>query len=231
MSAHPTEDLAVLALGALSSEESAPVRAHLLGCTRCAEEFAELGGTVSVLVAAGPDAYSPDPAGDPVDDDVSEFMLARLRRDMGAEPSRPRPRRAARTAGIAAALLVFAAAGGATLLSVQDDGPRMVAPAPAGGTVVLAGMDAATGVMGEATVEPAAGWVRVGLTVSGVEPGVPCRITLRTTTGERIDAGSWTTAAPGGARPVQAAAAVPVEDVAAVEIETFAGEPVLTLRA
>lgn len=231
MSAHPTEDLAVLALGVLSPEESAPVRAHLVACDVCRAEFTELNGTAAVLAAAGPAMY----AAEPVHDDVaaSDLTVARVRRAVRAEQTLNRPRRVAALAGIAAAVLAFGGLGSAALQSIPDASGVLAAPVlPVAGAVELTGTDAATGTTGEATVEPAAGWVRLGLTLSGVEPGVRCRVTVLTTAGERVDAGSWTTATPRKGvpgRPVAAAAAVPLEDVARVEVETFAGKPLVAL--
>jgi len=74
-----------------------------------------------------------------------------------------------------------------------------------------------------ATVRPAAGWVRVSATVTGVPAGEQCRLFVVARDGSREPAGSWL-ASSSGSTTLDGAALMAPADVAAVQAETYAGQ-------
>lgn len=249
MTEHPTADLAVLALGVLPPEEAREVETHVAGCGTCQAELAELRGTAALLDGldladftsedfTAQDLAPADPSADDPQPIPVDLLLARTLRQVRADRSISRRRFGGALVGVAAAALVVGGIGVSALRPGTDEqNPPIAAPAtPAAGTFVLTGSDTTTGASADVTVEPAGGgsWVRLSITVSGIDPGERCRVVVVSTSGERIDAGSWTVAPPppgSPRRPLQMSASVPLADVASVEVETFAGKPVVSLDA
>ncbi len=92
--------------------------------------------------------------------------------------------------------------------------------------------DPATRVRLTASVVPAAGWVRLNASVTGVAAGRKCRLAVVSRDGSREIAGSWTVSAKDEAdgTNVDGSAAVAAQDVVAVEVLTAAGEQLVSLK-
>jgi hypothetical protein len=71
-------------------------------------------------------------------------------------------------------------------------------------------------------VTPAAGWVRVHATLTGVPAGSQCRIYAVSADGARQQAASWL--AGSGPMTVDGSALMAPADVTAVQAETYAGQ-------
>jgi|GEM_PF-2420989 pyrimidine deaminase RibD-like protein len=248
---HPRGDLAAFALG-LGDEQSQPVRDHLARCAVCRAELAELRDAAFLTAALDPgdlaehlgepgrDTADGGPGG-PLAGPGGDLLLARVLRDVRRERSVARRRSRSSLAAVAAVAVVVGAAGVVGLdLAPRPGAPApgpsapIALPSPGAGAVQLAGASA-SGATADVTVEPAAGWVRLAVRVTGIPAGERCRVVVVTADGERVSAGSWTVGEPppsGTTRPpVLLAAAVPLDEVAAVEVETLAGDPVVSVPA
>jgi RNA polymerase sigma-70 factor (ECF subfamily) len=97
--------------------------------------------------------------------------------------------------------------------------------APVAGTRTVAATDAGTGARVSAQVVPAAGWVRVSATVTGIPAGQECRLVVVGAAGERQIAGSWLVSAKGAQNgtALNGSALVDPAQVSAVLVENFDG--------
>ncbi|WP_030439932.1 anti-sigma factor [Actinoplanes subtropicus] len=215
MSEHETELLGAYVLGVLEHGEQAAVRAHLDGCAPCRREVEDLRGMEAALGELPPEAFldGPPPDGD--------FLLQNTLREVRRISSRQAWRNRALAAAAAVVAVVVALGAGAV---VGRGTARPVAVAPTvPGARTGAGADAETGVSMSATVRPAAGWVRVSATVTGVPAGEQCRLFVVARDGSREPAGSWLSSAS-GSTTLDGAALMAPADVAAVQAETYAGQ-------
>ncbi len=93
--------------------------------------------------------------------------------------------------------------------------------------------DAATGATIDATVVPAAGWVRVNALVGGIPVGENCRLIVvgRNNPDGEI-AGGWIVSAKGAqdGTPLNGSAAVPPGEVTAIKVVNAAGKTFVTLK-
>ncbi|GAA0531462.1 hypothetical protein GCM10010172_10240 [Paractinoplanes ferrugineus] len=219
MSEHETALLGAYVLGVLDLSEQDSVRAHLDGCAPCRREVDDLREMEQALGELPPEAFldGPPPGGD---------LLLRRTIDEVRGEHRRETRRKRTLLAAAAALVLIAALGGGLLLGRRTAGdPSPVAdtaPARVGSASV-----AATGVRMTAEVAPAAGWVRVRVTISGVPAGEECRLVVLARDGSREQAGSWL-APEFGTTTVDGAAVLAPADVAAVLAETYAGQILVT---
>jgi len=87
----------------------------------------------------------------------------------------------------------------------------------------LASGTGAAGARLTARVEPAAGWVRVGVSVTGIAAGTKCRVVLMTRAGERRVAASWVVSAQGeqAGTNLDGAVIVAPDDVVGVVVESL----------
>ncbi len=237
MTKHPTAELGALALGALEPDETRAIEEHVAGCPDCRAELAELRQTSRLLDLFSPAQGTPSTPDGPAPED--DLVVARLLGAARRERSSGRRRAVARMVAVAAAALVIGGAGATAIVTAGDDpgeSGQVAAPSPAEGSFVLAGRDTATGVTADITVEPAGGgsWVRLTVIGSGFTEGVRCQVFVVTTSGERVDAGSWTVwfPPPGSVRrPLELSAAVPADEIASVGIETFDGDRLVAATA
>jgi hypothetical protein len=195
------DDLAEVALGVRDPVEVPGLEAHLRSCAACRAELAQLSTTADRLVLLVPEA---DPPGgfearavaamtagaDPIDADPAAA---------GPFDHAQRRRRARRPVlvGVAAAVVLVLAVGGAVVVAVRGSGPevdRSPVAATAPGRFVTA--DGRT--VGRLQV---AGGTPATMTVSlhGVEPGVEytCRVVLGD--GSHRDVGTWLVSGPDAA--------------------------------
>ena len=217
MSEHETDLLGAYVLGVLDRGEQATVRAHLDGCGPCRREVEDLREMEAVLGELPPEAFLDGP---PPDGDI---LLRNTLREVRRISTRQTWRNRALVAA-AAVVAVVVALGAGAVLGRDTAGPTPVAVAPAvPGSRTGNGIDVETGVSMSATVRPAAGWVRVSATVTGVPAGEQCRLVVIAHDGSREPAGSWL-ASPSGSTTLDGAALMAPADVAAVQAETYAGQ-------
>jgi len=214
--------LGAYVLGALDPQEIRAMERHLASCRRCQAELAELRMTRAALDDLPPEALLDGP---PEGSDlVLHRALRRMRDEAGA-----RYRRRRLLVGVAAAVVAAAAVGGGVAVG-RGTAPEVVAQAPAAGAI--SATDPATGASMSVAVRPAAGWVRLDATVSGIPAGEKCRLFVVGRDGSREEAGSWLVSAAGqreGTR-LGGAALIAPENVAAVEVENFDGKKYVTVR-
>jgi hypothetical protein len=216
-------DIAGYLLGILDAREVWWAEQHLAGCESCHREVTALRAVEALLDGVPPELFLDGP--DPDD----ELLVQRTLRRARAETATRRVGRAFLIGAAAVAVLVFAIGGGFAI-GRSDSGTNIAGPtpevsSPVAGTRTGTATDATTGAKLTATVVPAAGWVRVHATVSGIKEGERCRILVVDKSGNTEVAGSWVIG-PKAAEyglAVDGDALVDPADVAAVRIDKTDG--------
>jgi hypothetical protein len=226
-SANPTSrhaDLAGYLTESLTPQERRDVEEHLAGCAECRAEVDSLREWTAALGAV-PEAMLLD--GPPEDADL---LLQRTLRQVRGESAGRRHRRLALVTAAAAAVLAAALAGGVLAGRASAPEPALARPSPGAsslppGTRLAAAADATTGARMSVTLVPAAGWVRVTATVSGIDAGEHCRLEVVGRDGTAVLAGSWLVSAEGAAHgtTLNGSALMDPAQVAAVRVVTTAG--------
>lgn len=209
---HDAVDLGAYALGLLDQGRGRAVQRHIDECAPCRREWEGLREMADLLGEMPPEVFLDGPP------EGGDLVLARTVRQVRGEVSRRRRRR---VLGIAAAAVVVVAAvlGGGVAL-----GRATAGPAPVAGTVTLAATGT-SGAMMHAAISPAADWVRLDVTVSGVQKGRHCKLVVVRKDGRREVAGSWAVGPKGEAGlTIEGSADVPAADVAALSVEDADGE-------
>jgi hypothetical protein len=212
---HPEPgDLSAYALGLLDAGQAGAIARHLDGCAVCRREQEELREMADVLGELPAEMLLDGPP------EGGDLLLARTVRQVRGEVTQRRRRRV--LAVVAASVIGIAAAIGGGVLIGQSSRPA-VESIQAAGTRVLDGTSGA--VRMQATVSPAADWVRLAVTVSGVPRGEHCKLVVVRKDGTREIAGSWTVGPRGetGGVTVDGAADVRIDDVASVNVEATSG--------
>jgi anti-sigma factor RsiW len=242
VSGHETDLLGAYVLGVLDRAEQATVQEHLDGCAVCRREVDDLREMEAALGEIPPEAFleGPPPDGD--------LLLQKTLQQVRAQSARLVWRNRLLVSAAAVLLAVIALAAG-TLIG-RRTAPAPLAAAPASASVAPfvgasapaavsatsasasaaapavrtgAATDAETGVSMTATVRPAAGWVRVNATVTGVPGGEECRLFVIAADGSREPAGSWLSSAT-GSTTLDGAALMAPDLVTGVQAETYAGQ-------
>jgi len=207
------EDVAVSLLRRAAYPSSADE--HLRGCEECRREAADLERVARLLPYAAP-VLSAGPR--PDDRGLRELLAA-------ASGQRRRRRTLGLAVGVAAAVVLVGA--------VAPAGYRAVAGDPTV-PVVVAGVDAASGVSGSVTLDPAGdagNGTLLGVSVQGVPAGTRCRLVVRSASGAEEVAATWT-ASYAGEATLTARSGVAATDIASVELtDATDGQPLLTLTA
>jgi hypothetical protein len=227
--AHETTMLGAYSLGILDPAEQQAVDEHLAGCASCRAELAELTATMELLAAVPGDMVSADTL--PTDD----LVLQRTLRAMRKERTAGRMQRLTAVAASVVALVAVSAGLGMAVgrgTAPERKPPGAFATTPPAGLVRKAASNATTGASVDASVTPAAGWVRLEVKVAGVAQGERCKLIAVSDSGAREVAGSWVVSEKGAVEgtAVAGAAAVPLDDLAALEIVTFDGKPLVTVE-
>ncbi len=223
---HP-ENLGAYVLDALDEQEARDVDAHVSSCADCRNEVAALTATRDVLGGVPPEAFLDGPP------DGGDLLLRRTLRRVSAERSSAGRTRALVSSAVAAAAMA-AALGGGMLLAGGAEHPAALPPpassAPAPGVRAVSGAQGTARI--DATITPAAGWVRVHAAVTGIPAGQRCRLVVVSRSGERLEAGSWLVSPQGAAKgtSLDGAALVAPDQVAAVQVQTFDGHTFVTAR-
>jgi predicted anti-sigma-YlaC factor YlaD len=227
---HAGELLGPYALGALDPAEAQAVENHLASCPRCRAEFADLSAMAGSLGEIPPEAFLDGPP------EGGDLLLRRTLRAVRGEYEQSRRRRTYLVAAGVAALA--AAALGSGVVVGQHTGGTAALPGSPGasaapsGTRVLSATDPATGAAMTVSVMPAAGWVRLHATVTGVRAGVKCHIlVVPRGGGAAVDAGSWVVSAKGerSGTTLDGSALVAPADVSAVQVTTLDGRTLVSV--
>jgi anti-sigma factor RsiW len=223
---HDRELLGAYALGVLDPDEKRAIDQHVASCADCRHDLDELVEMKESLGEVPPEAFLDGPP------EGGDLLLQRTLRAVRQDRSRVnRQRLGLIAAGIVALATVAAGAGvlvgRGTQSTVVSPPPATTAPA---GTRVVAATDAGTGAKINATVTPAAGWVRVHADVSGIKAGKRCQLIVVARNGTPVVAGSWLVSPKGESdgTKLDGAAIVAPTDVAAVEVVTFDGEKLVS---
>jgi len=227
MTRHETELLGAYVLGALEPGDRDTVQGHLAGCDECLREVDDLREIEAALGEMPPEVLIEGPP------DGGDLLLQRTLNEMRGQRGRTdRQRLAVRVA--AASLAGAAVLTGGALVGRQTAPPAALpAPSPStvAGTRAGTATNPRTGASMNVSVTPAAGWVRVHATVSGVAAGQECRLVVVARHGTNREAGTWKVSekAATTGTPIDGVALVAPDDVASVRVETFAGQPLVAV--
>jgi anti-sigma factor RsiW len=234
-STNPTNDhvdMAGYLMEMLTPDEKRRADEHITSCAGCREEIESLQEWSSALRDVPEEMLLDGPPDD------ADLLLQRTLRQVRQESSGGRLRRLTVLTTAAAAVLAVAVGGGVVLgrgtaqqnqlPQAQGTASAQVSSAP--GTRAGAATDAATGARLNATVTPAAGWVRVSATVGGIPAGEKCRLEVVGRNGEVVLAGSWLVSAAGEANgtTLNGSALLDPAEVAAVQVTNYAGKKYVT---
>lgn len=225
---HDRELLGAYALGVLDSDEKRTIDEHVASCADCRQDLDELVEMKNDLGEVPPEAFLDGPP------EGGDLLLQRTLRAVRQDKSRvSRQRFGLVAAGIVA--LATVAAGAGVMVGRGSQSNVVLPPAPTAttapaGTKTLAATDAGTGAKINATVVPAAGWVRVHADVSGIKAGKRCQLIVVDRNGTPVMAGSWLVSPKGESEgtKLDGTAIVAPADVAAVEVVTFDGEKLVS---
>lgn len=234
-SEHDSALLGAYVLGALDEQEVRTVDAHTASCQKCRDELDELRDMESALGEVPPEAFldGPPEGGDL----LLQRTLRQVRGERAAQALRQRAFLAAAAAIASAALL-----GGGILIG-QNTGDRTteaIPPAPTatatapttppGRVTFLEGRSTETGGEMRLRVTPAADWIRLNASVTGIPAGERCRLVVVAKNGDREIAGSWLVADEEKGANLDGSAAVPMDDVAEVVIENDHGKKYVSVK-
>jgi len=221
-------DMAGYLMEMLTPEEKTRADEHLAGCAECRDEIASLQEW-SAAMRDIPDEMLLD--GPPEDADL---LLQRTLRQVRQEAAGSRTRRFAVLATAAAAVVAVAIGGGVLLGrgTATTTVPQAQSSVPAGSRTLTA-TDDATKASISATIQPAAGWIRVSATVQGIPAGEKCRLEVLGRDGEAILAGSWLVSPAGeaGGTTLNGSALIDNADVTAVRVVNTTGREFVTATA
>jgi anti-sigma factor RsiW len=221
---HQTEALGAYVLNTLDEQEAREVNEHVAQCTECRTELDELIAMRDMLGEVPPEAFLDGPP------EGGDLLLQRTLRQVRGETKSGQFNR--RVVTWAAAVVAIAVAlGGGVLLgkgigtnqSTAVGPPMSTAPTVVAGTRVVSAMQ--NGARITATITPAAGWVKVNASVTGIPAGQRCKIVVVSRSGEREVAGSWLVSPAGAATGtnLDGSALVAPDKVASIEVQNFDG--------
>ncbi|MFE2755262.1 anti-sigma factor family protein [Actinosynnema sp. NPDC059335] len=226
---HDPQLLGAYVLGVLDEREARVVEDHLSSCPMCRAELDGLRAVEEALGDVPPEALLDGPPED------GDLLLQRTLRQVRSERE-VRMRRRRVGLGLAAAAVAAIVLGGGFAVG-RGTAPDVVAtqtsnpPAPPAGTRVGSAVDPVTGARMTVQLRPAAGWVRVNASVSGIARDEKCRLFVVAKDGSRQEAGSWLVS-PAGERDgtnLDGSALIAPEDVAAIEVRNFDDERIVTV--
>lgn len=233
---HDSEQLTAYVLGVLGEQEVRAVDEHIASCDPCRDELAELREMEQALGEVPPEAFVDGPP------EGGHLLLQRTLRRARAERAGRDRRRYAAIGAVAAAAAGVVLYGG--VLIGQSGAPGAVVSLPTAsastasastapgstapvGVRVVSATDPGTKAGLTVRVTPAARWVRVNASVTGVPAGQRCRLVVVAKDGSREIAGSWVAGEEDGhGKPagLDGSAAVAPGDVASVLVENTDGK-------
>jgi anti-sigma-K factor RskA len=230
---HDSEQLTAYVLGVLGEQEVRAVDEHIASCDRCRGELGELREMEQALGEVPPEAFIDGPP------EGGDLLLQRTLRQARTERAGRDRRRLAANGAIAAAAAAVLLVGGVLIGQSGGNGRSPVAlpattppvsTAPSGVKVASA-TDSGTGATMTVQVTPAAKWVRVNASVSGIPAGERCRLVIVAKDGSREVAGGWVVGSDHGhgrGANLDGSAAIAPDDVASVVVENDAGKKYVT---
>ena len=233
MSEHDRDLLGAYALGVLDPDEITAIDQHVASCPACREDLADLVEMKDSLGEVPPEAFLDGPP------EGGDLLLQRTLRAVRADKARSGRQRLGLIAAGVVALATVAAGAGVLVGRGTESGPppqvlppapTATAPAPPVGVRTVSATDTATGASIDATVTPAAGWVRVHADVSGIKAGKECQLIVLSRNGTQVVAGSWLVSPKGEVEgtKLDGSALVAATEVAAVEVVTFDNEKLVS---
>lgn len=217
-------DLEQYLFGDLTEEERTAAERYLAEHPETRSEVETLRALETELKDIPPEFFED---GSPDDADI---VLARtLRQVREQRPARISRRMAIALGAAAAAMLALIGAGVVAGYKLgSSDGVITAQP----DTISLSGTDAETGAALAADVTPAAGWVRLTATVTGIPAGEPCYLIVVDNEGNREIAGGWLVSERGAAEgtTLSGSALIAPEDVAEVRVENAAGRTFVAVQ-
>jgi predicted anti-sigma-YlaC factor YlaD len=231
MSEHDRDLLGAYALGVLDPDEVTAIDQHVASCADCRHDLAELVEMKDSLGEVPPEAFLDGPP------EGGDLLLQRTLRAVRADKTRSSRQRLSLVAAGVVALATVAAGAGVLVGRGNQTTPQVLPPAPSAtapstpvGVRTVSATDATTGASINATVTPAAGWVRVHADVSGIKAGKRCQLIVLTKRGTPMVAGSWLVSEKGESEgtKLDGSAIVSPNDVAAVQVITFDNEKLVS---
>lgn len=224
--------LGAYVLGVLAAPERTDLEAHLAVCPACGAELVELEAVKGMLDEVPPEALLNGPPG-------ADLVLQRTLRQMRAERGPAGWRRRTLAVAVAAVLLAGGIVTGVLVgRSTAPAAPVATGSAPPSPSATLpsgvrAGstVDPTTHVRLTAQIIPAAGWIRIHATITGLPVGANCRLVVLGRDGQREVAGGWIVTARGSREgtPLDGSAAIAPADVTGVAVVDTAGRTYATL--
>ncbi|MFL9680700.1 MULTISPECIES: zf-HC2 domain-containing protein [Streptomyces] len=232
---HDSALLGAYVLGALDEQEARTVDAHTASCQKCRDELDELRELESTLGEVPPEAFLDGPP------EGGDLLLQRTLRQVRGERAAQALRRRAFLA-VAATVASAALLGGGVLIgqNTGDRTARAVPPAPSATAApptappvsvkFFEGRSTQTGSEMRLRVTPAADWIRLNASVTGVPAGERCRLVVVAKSGDREIAGSWLVADEEKGSNLDGSAAVPLDEIAEVVIENDRGKKYVAVK-
>jgi hypothetical protein len=230
---HMSESLGAYVLGALDEREANAVAAHLAGCPECRAQADELLELKDALGEVPPETFLDGPP------EGGDLVLQRTLRQVRAEKESGLRTRGL-LVGAAAVVAVAVALGGGVLLGKSNTATTVALPAPAltpPASPAVPGTEHMSGVQGgrrlDVTITPAAGWVRVNASVSGIAEGQKCKLMVVSKSGQSEVAGTWFVSQKGATvgTNLDGSALIPMDQVASVEVLNFDGHQLVSATA
>jgi Putative zinc-finger len=232
---HGNELLGAYVLGVLDDEQAREVELHVESCAECRTELDDLRAMHDTLGEVPPEAFLDGPP------EGGDLLLQRTLRRMRTERSSGLVGRRALTAAAVVVAVAVALGGGVLLGRGNGSTPQqgaLPAPVPSSSEpTIVPGTKVVSGVQGgsriTATITPAAGWVTVNASVTGIPAGQRCRIVVVAKNGDREIAGSWLVSPKGAANGtnLDGAALVAPDQVASIQVENFDGHTFVAASA
>jgi RNA polymerase sigma-70 factor (ECF subfamily) len=226
-------DMAGYLMEMLTPQEKARADGHLANCAECRDEIESLQEWSAALRNVPEEMLLDGPPDD------ADLVLQRTLRQVRQEASGNRLRRLAVLTTAAAAVLAIAVGGGVVLgrgtapsSPPTAMGTASASPSVPAGTRAVAAVDSATGARINATVMPAAGWIRLTATVGGVPAGEKCKLEVVGRDGQVVLAGSWLVSAQGEANgtTLNGSALIDPAQVSAIRVVSTDGEQYVSVR-
>lgn len=223
-------DIAGYVAGELTPAEREAVETHLGTCAECREEVESLREMQEFLGVVPPEALLDGPPDD------GDLLLQRTLRQVRTESASARNRNRL-LAGAAAVVVAAAALGAGVLVGQSGHGTQEASPPspPASssgpptavpGTRFASATDPTTGARLTVGVMPAAGWVRVNASVTGIPAGQRCQLIVVGKDGTREVAGNWlvSPSAEQAGVNLDGSALIDPSDVSSVLVQNTAGK-------
>lgn len=228
-------DIKALMVGDLTDAQEVIARTHIAQCGSCRAHIDSLQAVEDMLRQIPPEALLEGPP--PGSDLLLQRTLRQTRPPNRVIRNLPR-RNSLLTISAAAAVLTLVAGVSAGIGYSMNDSSRSTPPPQAAPVITsspaaevpgirsASTVNATTGTRLTASVEPAAGFVRVYAAVTGIPEGERCRLIVEGADGTRETAGSWVISEKGAREgaTISGNAIIDMQNVSSVVIENAKGQ-------